>query len=179
MVRVKVVEWVKLPLVPVMVKVRVPVAALFATFTVRVEVPDPVTEVGLKVVVTRAPCPVAVRLTVPVNPFTAPMVTVVEPLAPRRTVMLAGESEMVKFGAGAGLTVRLTVVECDKLPLAPVTVKVNVPVVVLVLVVIDKVLEPDPVTEVGLKLALAPLGNPLTLKPTAPANPPDPVIVVV
>jgi hypothetical protein len=31
--------------------------------------------------------------------------------------------------------------------------------------------EPDPVTEVGLKLAVAPLGSPLALKLTAPLNP--------
>ena len=30
---------------------------------------------------------------------------------------------------------------------------------------------PDPLTEVGLKLAIAPAGNPLALKPTVPVNP--------
>src|SRR5215471_12575467 len=39
--------------------------------------------------------------------------------------------------------------------------------------------EPDPVTEAGLKLALAPAGNPLALRLTAPANPPEPVTVAV
>lgn len=43
----------------------------------------------------------------------------------------------------------------------------------------DIVLDPEPVTEVGLKLALAPEGKPLTPKPTAPENPPDPVMVTV
>jgi len=47
---------------------------------------------------------------------------------------------------------------------------------VLVLVVTDIVDEPEPVTDVGLKLALAPAGNPLALKPTLPLNPPDPVM---
>ena len=37
--------------------------------------------------------------------------------------------------------------------------------------------EPEPVTDAGLKLALAPLGNPLAVKVTTPANPPDPVAV--
>ena len=41
----------------------------------------------------------------------------------------------------------------------------------------DTVLDPEPVTEVGLKLAVAPEGKPLTLKPTTPENPPDPVTV--
>lgn len=47
----------------------------------------------------------------------------------------------------------------------------------LVLVVTDILDDPEPVTEVGLKLALAPVGNPLTPKPTAPEKPPDPVTV--
>jgi hypothetical protein len=50
---------------------------------------------------------------------------------------------------------------------------------VLVLVVTVMVDEPEPVTEVGLKLALAPLGNPLAVKATAPLNPPDPVTEAV
>jgi hypothetical protein len=59
-----------------MVKVRVPLVARRFTVTARVEVPDPVTVVGLKVAVTREPSPVTLRLTVPENPFTAPIVTV-------------------------------------------------------------------------------------------------------
>ena len=55
MVRVNVVEWLKPPLVPVMVRVRVPSAALRPTVTDRVELPEPVMEVGLKLVVTRGP----------------------------------------------------------------------------------------------------------------------------
>ena len=47
------------------------------------------------------------------------------------------------------------------------------------LVVTDMVDEPEPATEVGLKLALAPAGNPLALNATVPLNPPDPVAVAV
>lgn len=50
--------------------------ALLLTLTLRVEVPEPATEVGLKVAVTREPSPLTLRFTVPVNPFTAAMVTV-------------------------------------------------------------------------------------------------------
>jgi hypothetical protein len=39
--------------------------------------------------------------------------------------------------------------------------------------------EPEPPTEVGLKLPLAPLGNPLTLKLTLAVKPPDDVTVAV
>ena len=75
-VRVAVVEWFRLPLTPVMVIVRAPRVALRAACTVSVEVPDPVTDAGLKVPVTREPSPLTLRLTVPVKLFTAPIVTV-------------------------------------------------------------------------------------------------------
>ena len=35
----------------------------------------------------------------------------------------------------------------------------------------DRVEDPEPVTELGLKLAVAPEGNPVTLKVTFPVNP--------
>ena len=111
MTRVNVVEWLKLPLVPVMVRVRVPVDALLLTRTDRVEVPEPLTDVGLKDGVTRAPCPLTLRLTVPVNPFNAPTVIVDVPLVPRLTVMLVGESDMLKSGFGGAFTTSVTVVE--------------------------------------------------------------------
>jgi len=50
---------------------------------------------------------------------------------------------------------------------------------VVLLVLTESVEEPEPVTEVGLKLALAPLGRPLTLRATTPVNPPDAVTVAV
>lgn len=57
-------------------RVRVPVVALLFTATDKVALPEPVTDVGLRVVVTREPCPLTLRVTVPENPFNAPMVTV-------------------------------------------------------------------------------------------------------
>jgi hypothetical protein len=59
-----------------MVSVRFPVVALLLTRTERVELPEPVTDVGLKLGVTREPCPLTLRLTVPANPLTAVIVTV-------------------------------------------------------------------------------------------------------
>lgn len=76
MFSVAVVEWFRLPLTPVMVIVRAPLLALRAACTVSVDVPAPVTDVGLKVPVTREPSPLTLKLTVPVNPLTAPIVTV-------------------------------------------------------------------------------------------------------
>jgi hypothetical protein len=54
-----------------------------------------------------------------------------------------------------------------------------VPVAIELVVVIDRLEEPDPVTVVGLKLGVAPEGNPVTLKPTAPENPFVPVMLTV
>ena len=54
------------------------------------------------------------------------------------------------------------------LPFVALTLKVNVPVDVAVLVLIVTVDVPDPVTEPGLKLALALVGSPRTRSVTPP-----------
>lgn len=111
MVRVAAVECCKLPLVPVMVSVRFPLVALLDTRTVRVELPEPVIEDGLKVGVTRDPWPLTLRVTVPVNPFTPVMVTVYEPEVPRVTLSEEGDTEMVKSGVAPAFTTSVTLVE--------------------------------------------------------------------
>ena len=50
-------------------------------------------------------------------------------------------------------------------------VNVYVPARVEVAVVTVKVEDPEPLTEAGLKPAVAPAGTPLTLSPTLPLNP--------
>jgi hypothetical protein len=75
------------------------------------------------------------------------------------------------------VTVSVTAMLCCKLPLVPAMVSVNVPLGLPAVTVI--VVVPDPVTEVGLKLALAPPGNPAPLKVTAPVNPSNGVTVTV
>jgi hypothetical protein len=65
------------------------------------------------------------------------------------------------------------------LPEVPVIVNWEVPVDVLLFVVTVSVELPEPVTEVGLKLAPVRVGNPETLKPTVPVNPPVGVMVTV
>ena len=67
---------VVVPLVPLMVRVTGAFGALLAAVMVKVEVPEPVIDAGLKVAVTRLGTPVTLRLTVPVKPFSAPTVTV-------------------------------------------------------------------------------------------------------
>ena len=73
---VTVVECVKAPLVPVIVSTRLPVRVVLLVVTVRVLVPEPVIEAGLKLAVEFLGRLVTLRLTVPVKPFSAPTVTV-------------------------------------------------------------------------------------------------------
>ena len=73
----EVAECVRLPFVPVIVSVEVPVGVLpFVVVTVIVEVPLVVTVAGEKLAVASAGKPLALSVTVPVNPLNAPMVTV-------------------------------------------------------------------------------------------------------
>ena len=73
------VEWCRVPLVPVMVNVYPPVGVLLPVDTLRVEFAGDggkVTEVGLNVQLADDGQPVTLRLTVPVNPFSAVTVVV-------------------------------------------------------------------------------------------------------
>ena len=79
-VRERVVVWLRLPEVPVIVMVDVPVAAV--ALAVRVNELVVVAEAGLKDAVTPLGRPDADKLTVPVKPFWGATVTVLEPLDP-------------------------------------------------------------------------------------------------
>jgi len=86
----------------------------------------------------------------------------------------------VRVGAaGTPPTMRVTVVECDKVPLVPVMVSVDVPPGVEAEVVTVSVEEFVPLTEAGVKKPLAPLGKPLTPRVTVPLKPFDPVTLTV
>ena len=61
----------------------------------------------------------------------------------------------------------------------PVIVIVELPVDVLPVVVTVRVERPDIVTVAGLKVAVAPVGSPLTVNVTIPVNPPSAPIVTV
>ncbi|HEY3136790.1 MAG TPA: hypothetical protein VGL29_12245 [Blastocatellia bacterium] len=74
-------------------------------------------------------------------------------------------------------TIRVTDVDCCKAPLVPVIVKVNVPRWFPAVTVIVEL--PEVLTDGGLKLAVAPPVNPLTLNVTVPVNPPVGVTVTV
>jgi hypothetical protein len=75
-VKVTVVEWDSEPLVPVIVSVGLPVGVVAAVVTVRVELAPPAIDVGLNEAVAPVGRPLTLRLTEPLNPFSAPTFTV-------------------------------------------------------------------------------------------------------
>ena len=75
MLRPTLVLWLVPPLVPVMGPVRLPVAAAAEVETVSVEVPEPVTDGGLKLALTPAGKLPVLKATVPPKPLIAPIVT--------------------------------------------------------------------------------------------------------
>ena len=79
--------------------------------TVIVELPEPVTEAGLKLALALDGRPDVPKLTVPLKPFCGVTVIVLVPLFPWVTVALLGDADRLKFGWAAAFTVRLTVVE--------------------------------------------------------------------
>ena|SRR5580765_6697049 len=72
-----------------------------------------------------------------------------------------------------------TVVVLLSAPLVPATAIGKLPVAVLAEVEIVRVEEPDVVIKDGLKLAVAPAGNPVALRLTLPVKPPVAVTVTV
>ena len=72
--------------------------------------------------------------------------------------------------SGGPGTINVAVVECDRVPLVPVIVRAYVPAAIVDAVRTVSVELPEPVTDVGLKLAVAPAGKPLTLKVAVPVK---------
>jgi hypothetical protein len=92
-VRETVVAFDKLPAVPVMVTVTVPVVAVLLAVSVNVLVP--VVPLGLNDAVTPLGKPEADKLTLPLKPFCGVTVMLLVPLAPCIIVKLLGEAESV------------------------------------------------------------------------------------
>lgn len=104
-VSANVVGWVMPPLLPWMViVVGPPVVALAPAESVKVLVPPPTTDAGLKAAVTPDGRPEAAKVTLPVKPLSAVTVRVLVPLPPCAMLMPAGEAERPKSGA-AGVAV--------------------------------------------------------------------------
>ena len=145
--------------------------------TVSVEVPDVVTDVGLNVPVAPVGNPVTLKVTVPVKPPEPVTVCKKLVLLPWITDWELGEEFSEK--SGGALTTKIVEALWVKLPLVPVTVSVEDPMGVLELVDTVSVEDPDPVTNAGLKDAVASEGNPLMLRLTSSLKPPELVIVEV
>ncbi len=115
-------ECVRLPLVPVIVSVRVPVGVLDRVEIVSVEEPEPVTDVGLNDALVREGKPLTLKVTVPPNPLMAVTVTVVDVVPGCPTDSDVGDAEIEKSGGLVEVTTSFTVVEWLKLPDVPVIV---------------------------------------------------------
>jgi len=174
-VRKSVVVLVRLPEIPVIVTVAVPVAAV--PLAVRVKVLLVAVLVGLNDAVTPLGRPVADKLTPPLKPFKGVTVIVLVPAPPCTMLKLLGDAASVKFGTGAGLIVRNTVTVVSKLPEVPVTVMGKAPMAAVRVEVSVKVLLAEVLLE--LNEALTPLGMPEADKLTFPVNPATPVTVIL
>jgi hypothetical protein len=103
--RVKLVVLVREPLVPVMVRVKLPAGVLLAVVTVSVEPLPTLTEVGLKVAVALAGSPLTLKPIEPVKPFKALVLTEYEVPPPGLTVCELGVADTVNDGAGVKGTI--------------------------------------------------------------------------
>jgi hypothetical protein len=167
------VEFDKLPEVPVMVTVAVPVLAVLLAVNVNVLVVA--AGFGLKDAVTPLGRPNADRVTLPLKPFCGVTVIVFAPVAPRVMLRLLDDADKAKFPAG--FTVRLIVVEFVKLPEVPVMVTVAEPVLAVALAVSVNALVVR--AGFGLNDAVTPLGRPDADRLTLPLKPFCGVIVMV
>ena len=177
--KVTAVECTRLPLVPVMVSVKVPDGVVVLVLTDIVDEPEPVTEVGLKLALAPAGNPLTLKVTLLAKPPEPVTVVVYDVFPPAATVAEAGVAEMEKSPTTGAFTTSVTKVVWLTVPLVPVIVNGKLPVGVVLAVVTVKVEEPDVVTDAGLKLAVAPVGSPLTLRFTVPVNPSVGVTVTV
>ena len=110
--------WLRLPLVPVIVSVKVPRVVVLSVLTVSVAVAE--VGFGLNVAVAPLGRPLTLSVTAWLKLPEGVTVTPNVVLDPRLTVREAGEADREKSGA---CTIRVTVVVCVRVPLAPVMVK--------------------------------------------------------
>lgn len=157
------------PSVPVIEIFVVPAGVLACAKKLTTLVPLALSEDGEKLALTPVGNPLALRDTLPVSPPTNVIVIVLVGFEFGGTETAAGDTEMVK--SGSAVTFRVSVVLLMVVPLVPVTVTVAVPTVAVDAAVNVSVLPVEPVTEVGLKLAVTPAGRPLIVKSTAAAKP--------
>jgi hypothetical protein len=148
---------------------------------VTVDVPEPGTamDVGLKLTVTPAGWPLAVKATAESKPPETVVVTLEVPLLPRTTETELGDAEIVKLGLAEAVTFSETLAVSVVLPEVPVTVILYVPVAVDEAAVSVRTEVPAPVIEVGLKPTVTPVGWPVAVRITAESKPPVTALVMV
>lgn len=164
-----------------MVMVCVPVAARVVVLSVRVDVPVPVMDVGLKVAVTPDGTPLADRVTAESKPPETVLVIVEVPELPLTTVSVLGDALRAKLALAEAVTVSVTVAVCVTPPPVPVTVIVYVPVATVeaTAIVMVELPEPGAATEVGLNVTVTPVGWPAADKAIAESKPPETAVVIV
>jgi len=158
-----------------MVTVVAPVAAVAEA--VKVKVLAAVVEAGLNPAVTPVGKPLALKVTLLLNPPIDVTVIVLVPVLPCCTVALVPDN--VKFGVATGVTFKLMTAVCVRLSaaLVPVIVTLTVPVAAVLEAVNVSVLVP--VVEAGLKAAVTPVGKAPTLNATLPLKPPTGATLMV
>jgi hypothetical protein len=162
-VNAMVVVSVRLPDLPVIVIVEVPVAAELATAKVAVLLPD---VTAPKVAVTPVGRPDAVSATLPLKLEISVMAMLLVPLAPGLMLKLAGVTASVKLGGG--LTVSAMVALLVKVPEVPVMVTVDVPAAAVLAALRVRVLLPDAIAP---NVAVTPVGKPDAASATVPLKP--------
>jgi hypothetical protein len=100
----------------------VPELARELTVSLRVDVPVPVMDGGLKLAVTLLGRPLADKVTAELNPPETVLVIVEVPELPLDTVTEVGEALRVKLALAGAVTVRVTVVVLTVDPAVPVMV---------------------------------------------------------
>ena len=163
---------VRLPDVPVMVTVDVPVVAV--ELAVKVSVLLVLAGFGTKAATTPLGNPEADKVTVPLKPLAGVIVIALVPVFPCTTVKLLGLADKAKVGDA--FTVCAMDVVWVKLPDVPVIVTVAAPVAAVALAVKVNVLLD--VAGFGLKATVTPLGRPDAEKVTSPVKPFAGVIVI-
>jgi len=165
MVSAIVILLLRAPDAPITVTVEVPEAAELVALKVRVL--DAAELAALKNAVTPEGNPEAAKVTLPLNPFCAPIAIELVPELPCAMLNVAGVA--VSANDGGPVIVRASLAVLVKLPDVPVIVRVAVPAAAEPLAINVKVLVV--VALAGLNDAVTPVGNPDTVRFTALAKP--------
>jgi hypothetical protein len=150
-------------------------AATAVDAAVNVTVLVPAVLAGLNDAVTPLGNPVAVKFTLLLKPFSAFTVIVLDPVPPGVKLTLAGVAASVKFGV---TTATAIVVVIFRMPAVPVMVT-GVAAAATAELAATKVKVLLVVVLAGLKVAVTPLGSPVTVRLTLLLKPAKPVTVTV